>query len=72
MSFYLFDLCVFLFCTGQLISFDYISQPSSNSILPLAGLHYMPQCQVSTFRNFCLHVLNPNEWCMKNGFPSGG
>jgi hypothetical protein len=50
---------------------DFISQPSSNSTLPFAGLQHMQQCQVN-FHLIFAPGFDPNEWCLKNGLLSGG
>ncbi len=49
----------------------FISQPSSKSTLPFAGLQHMQQCQVK-FHSIFASCFDPNEWCMKKGLHSGG
>ncbi len=47
---------------------DFISQPSSKSTLPLAGLQHMQQCQVGWNIHlylFLLHAFDPNEHLLK-------
>jgi hypothetical protein len=48
------------------IKLDFISQPSSKSTLPSAGLQHIQQSQVGTFNYlFLLHAFAANEYCLK-------
>ncbi len=57
------------FISSLVMKLDFISQPSSKSTLPFAGLQHMQQL-IST--QFLLPCIDPNEWCIKNGLRSGG
>jgi hypothetical protein len=61
-----------VFISSLVMKLDFISQLSSKSTLPFAGLQHMQQCQVNLFQFFLLQAFNPNDWCLKNGLLSGG
>ena len=42
---------------------NFLSQPSSKSTLPFAGLQHMQQCQV-IFSRYYGNMIDPNEWDM--------
>jgi hypothetical protein len=63
----------FFFCSllADKRHFILISQPSSKSTLPFAGLQHINNARLIS-NQFLLQVFDPNEWCLKNGLLSGG
>jgi len=51
------------FISSKVMKLDFISQQSSKSTLPFAGLQHMQQCQVNFSRNYG-YMIDPNEWDM--------
>ena len=59
------------FISSIVLKLYFISQLSSKSTLPFAGLQHMQQCQVN-FHSIFASIFDPNEWCLKNGLHSEG
>jgi hypothetical protein len=50
-------VCWQAFISSLVMKLDFISQLSSKSTLPFAGLQHMQQCQAKFQLNFCFHAL---------------